>query len=91
MAASVTVLATDLQPPMVGGEAPSVSEADQDGAETTASPANHNYTSCCIATNVSRGCLGFCNIQSILDGQTGQDPENCEQDFPGIVRCMAGM
>ncbi|KAF7279649.1 hypothetical protein GWI33_006881 [Rhynchophorus ferrugineus] len=50
---------------------------------------NHNYTDCCMAQNVSSGCLGFCNIQSILEGSTGQDPENCEQDFPSIVRCMA--
>ncbi|XP_050297664.1 Ig-like and fibronectin type-III domain-containing protein 1 [Anthonomus grandis grandis] len=50
---------------------------------------NHNYTECCIAQNVSKGCLGFCNIQSILEGSTGQDPENCEQDFPSIVNCMA--
>lgn len=29
---------------------------------------NHNYTDCCISKNVSSGCLGFCNIQSILEG-----------------------
>lgn len=39
--------------------------------------------------NVSQHCLGFCNIQSILEGNTGQDPENCEADFPSIVKCMA--
>lgn len=50
---------------------------------------NHNYTDCCIALNVSTSCLGFCNIQSILDGTTGQDPEHCESDFQAIVRCMA--
>ncbi|XP_019771440.1 Ig-like and fibronectin type-III domain-containing protein 2 isoform X3 [Dendroctonus ponderosae] len=49
----------------------------------------HNYTECCVAQNVSSRCMGFCNIQSILEGSTGQDPENCEQDFPAIVRCMA--
>lgn len=50
---------------------------------------NHNYTDCCTAKNVSSQCLGFCNIQSILEGSTGQDPENCESDFPSIVKCMA--
>ncbi|KAJ9596370.1 hypothetical protein L9F63_012605, partial [Diploptera punctata] len=50
---------------------------------------NHNYTDCCINSNVSSLCFGFCNIQSILEGNTGQDPENCEADFPDIVRCMA--
>ncbi|CAH0563601.1 unnamed protein product [Brassicogethes aeneus] len=50
---------------------------------------NHNYTTCCISQNVSSDCLGFCNIQSILEGNTGQDPENCENDFPAIVKCMA--
>ncbi|XP_077284865.1 Ig-like and fibronectin type-III domain-containing protein 2 isoform X2 [Arctopsyche grandis] len=49
----------------------------------------HNYTDCCVNSNVSQSCLGFCNIQNILDGNTGQDPEYCEQDFPIIVRCMA--
>lgn len=50
---------------------------------------NHNYTDCCVALNVSSSCLGFCNIQSILEGTTGQDPEHCESDFQAIVRCMA--
>lgn len=49
---------------------------------------NHNYTECCLSKNVSSSCLGFCNIQSILEGSTGQDPENCETDFPAIVKCM---
>lgn len=51
---------------------------------------SHNYTDCCISSNVTHSCLGFCNIQSILEGNTGQDPENCEADFPAIVKCMAG-
>uniref|UniRef100_T1HB70 Uncharacterized protein n=1 Tax=Rhodnius prolixus TaxID=13249 RepID=T1HB70_RHOPR len=55
----------------------------------TEKPSNHNYTECCIALNVSYSCLGFCNIQSILDGTTGQDPEHCESDFQSIVKCMA--
>mgnify|MGYP005984910857 CR=1 FL=1 len=25
----------------------------------------------------------------VIAGSTGQDPENCEGDFPSIVRCMA--
>ncbi|KAJ3646010.1 hypothetical protein Zmor_023623 [Zophobas morio] len=29
---------------------------------------NHNYTDCCVGRNVSSNCLGFCNIQSILEG-----------------------
>ncbi|XP_045488804.1 Ig-like and fibronectin type-III domain-containing protein 2 isoform X1 [Pieris rapae] len=48
----------------------------------------HNYTDCCVNANVSRGCLGFCSIQTILEG-TGQDPETCQPDFPSIVKCMA--
>jgi hypothetical protein len=34
--------------------------------------------------------MGFCNLKNILDGTTGQDPEQCEADFPSIVKCMAG-
>nr|CAD7440282.1 unnamed protein product [Timema bartmani] len=52
-------------------------------------PKNHNYTDCCVSSNVSSNCFGFCNIQSILEGNTGKDPENCEADFPAIVKCMA--
>ncbi|CAG7831790.1 unnamed protein product, partial [Allacma fusca] len=48
----------------------------------------HNYTSCCMAQNVSKGCLGFCTLQSILDGSTGE-PTLCENEFPLIVKCMA--
>ncbi|KAJ8939825.1 hypothetical protein NQ318_013044 [Aromia moschata] len=33
----------------------------------TISSRNHNYTDCCTAKNVSSACLGFCNIQSILE------------------------
>lgn len=29
-------------------------------------------------------------IRNILEGNTGQDPEQCESDFPMIVHCMAG-
>ncbi|KAG7312486.1 hypothetical protein JYU34_001998 [Plutella xylostella] len=48
----------------------------------------HNYTDCCLAANISKPCLGFCSIQTILEG-TGQDPEHCQPDFPAIVKCMA--
>ncbi|XP_072944512.1 Ig-like and fibronectin type-III domain-containing protein 2 [Epargyreus clarus] len=48
----------------------------------------HNYTDCCVNANVSKTCLGFCSIQTILEG-TGQDPETCQPDFPAIVKCMA--
>lgn len=60
-----------------------------DAAKSQLNPRAHNYTDCCNSRNVSQACLGFCNIQSILEGSTGQDPENCETDFPSIVRCMA--
>lgn len=55
--------------------------------EPSRAPPVHNYTQCCVDAKVS--CLGFCNIQSILEGNTGQDPESCEADFPAIVKCMA--
>ncbi|XP_066906093.1 Ig-like and fibronectin type-III domain-containing protein 1 [Halyomorpha halys] len=71
----LNVLSRDLVPPT------------QDSATDRAG--NHNYTECCIALNVSQSCLGFCNIHSILEGTTGQDPEHCETDFQSIVRCMA--
>ena len=29
------------------------------------------------------------NLKSILDGETGSDPVECETDFPGIASCMA--
>lgn len=50
----------------------------------------HNYTDCCRASNVSAGCLGFCTLRNILDGSTNQEPERCEDEFPAIVKCMAG-
>ncbi|XP_043647954.1 Ig-like and fibronectin type-III domain-containing protein 2 [Drosophila teissieri] len=49
----------------------------------------HDFTECCERANVSTQCMGFCNVHNILDGTTGIDPEACERDFPGIVRCMA--
>ncbi|KAJ3623708.1 hypothetical protein MTP99_017378 [Tenebrio molitor] len=80
----LSVLSKALQPPNNTTDASQYEEQKQ-----TFNSRNHNYTDCCIGKNVSSNCLGFCNIQSILEGSTGQDPENCEVDFPSIVRCMA--
>ncbi|XP_052873386.1 Ig-like and fibronectin type-III domain-containing protein 1 [Anopheles cruzii] len=49
----------------------------------------HDFTDCCHANNVSAACIGFCVLHNILDGSAGVEPELCEKDFPGIVRCMA--
>lgn len=51
---------------------------------------NHNYTDCCVQNNVTTSCRDFCDLKTILDGTTKQDPEQCEEDFPTIVKCMAG-
>jgi len=51
---------------------------------------NHNYMDCCSQNNVTAGCMSFCNLRNILDGTIEQDPEQCESDFPNIVKCMAG-
>lgn len=80
-----TVLSRSLVPPALSPPSASLIPVTP-----TEKPSNHNYTECCIALNVSYSCLGFCNIQSILDGTTGQDPEHCESDFQSIVKCMAG-
>ncbi|XP_063243751.1 Ig-like and fibronectin type-III domain-containing protein 1 isoform X2 [Bacillus rossius redtenbacheri] len=79
----LSVLSRALQPPDNSSLAPQYSGQS---AETVR---NHNYTDCCASSNVSSQCYGFCDIQSILEGNTGKDPENCEADFPAIVRCMA--
>lgn len=49
----------------------------------------HDFTDCCLAANVSDACLGYCTVHNILDGTTGTEPEQCETDFPNIVKCMA--
>ncbi|XP_050504317.1 Ig-like and fibronectin type-III domain-containing protein 2 isoform X1 [Diabrotica virgifera virgifera] len=85
----LSVLSKSMLPPNYTTTDPSSSGEDQ----RQLSSKNHNYTDCCVAKNVSTVCLGFCNIQSILEdhfsGTTGQDPEQCETDFPSIVSCMA--
>jgi len=83
------VLSGNLEPPPLENSTTGFSFGREDVTEIV-DLRNHNYTDCCVARNVSLGCLGFCNIQSILDGSTGQDPENCEPDFKSIVKCMAG-
>lgn len=50
---------------------------------------SHDFTDCCESQNVSKQCVGFCNIHNIIDGTTGVEPEACEKDFPFIVKCMA--
>ena len=88
-----TVLSRELQPPKEGNTTihyGSDNVGIEERTDATVEPLNHNYTDCCTAFNVSAKCLGFCIIQNILEGNTGQDPEQCESDFPSIVRCMAG-
>ncbi|RVE49896.1 hypothetical protein evm_005489 [Chilo suppressalis] len=81
----LTVISRGLTPP----ENQNVTDSYSANAGTPSSSARaHNYTDCCVAANVSKACLGFCSIQTILDG-TGQDPETCQPDFPAIVKCMA--
>uniref|UniRef100_A0A182T866 Fibronectin type-III domain-containing protein n=1 Tax=Anopheles maculatus TaxID=74869 RepID=A0A182T866_9DIPT len=60
-------------------------EVSQDGVPLV----THDFTDCCHANNVSEGCMGFCVLHNILDGSAGAEPEQCERDFPNIVRCMA--
>lgn len=87
------MLSRELQPPKEGNStihygSDNVLEIEErtDASELL----HHNYTDCCNSFNVSTKCLGFCVIQNILYGNTGQDPEQCEADFPSIVHCMAG-
>lgn len=85
----LTVLSRGLQPPSQT-VANFTKTADWSGSsEAPPTSYNHNYTDCCIASNVSEECRGFCSIQNILDGTTGRDPEHCEADFPSIVSCMS--
>ncbi|XP_045774641.1 Ig-like and fibronectin type-III domain-containing protein 2 isoform X1 [Maniola jurtina] len=81
----LTVISRGLTPP----DSQNATDSYSANAPTLSSTAlAHNYTDCCVSSNVTRGCLGYCSIQTILDGP-GQDPEACQTDFPAIVRCMA--
>ncbi|XP_049875990.1 Ig-like and fibronectin type-III domain-containing protein 1 isoform X2 [Pectinophora gossypiella] len=81
----LTVISRGLTPP----ENQNVTDSYSANVPTLSSLAlAHNYTDCCIGANVTKSCLGFCSIQTILEG-TGQDPETCQPDFPAIVKCMA--
>ena len=52
--------------------------------------ASHNYTDCCLEKKVSGKCLGFCDLNSVIEGNTGQHPDDCEKEFPSVVQCMTG-
>lgn len=84
------VIPSHLQPPADETSPEKKSASKSDTAVTKEIP-NHNYTICCQENNVSMKCLGFCSLQQILNGTTGQEPEECEADFPTIVKCMAGI
>lgn len=81
----LTVISRGLTPPENQNTTDSYSANAHPFSPTALS---HNYTDCCLLANVSKSCLGFCSIQTILEG-TGQDPETCQPDFPSIVKCMA--
>ena len=83
-----TVVPNNLQPPI--NVKPTSDGSSATTEETSAQVANHNYTDCCTKSNVTSACMGFCSLKNILDGTTGQEPEQCEADFPSIVKCMAG-
>jgi len=89
------VLSHSLQPP-VPTESSTVTGADgstKDSVEvwgySTERPVEHDFTPCCASKNISTVCQGFCNLKSILDGNTGVNPADCEEEFPLIVACMA--
>ena len=82
------VLSAFLQPPVptsetsVGsGSTASTKDSVEVWGYSTESPIDHDFSSCC--------CQGFCNLKSILDGNTGVNPSDCEEEFPSIVSCMA--
>ncbi|XKL66935.1 hypothetical protein PGB90_010355 [Kerria lacca] len=88
----LVVLSRELQPPKEGNATNHYGSDNVLEIEERSDPSellNHNYTDCCTSFNVSAKCLGFCMIRNILEGNTGQDPEQCESDFPMIVHCMA--
>jgi len=75
-------------PPPASGSQPEPDSLNVWGY-STARPITHDYTDCCVGRNVSTACQGFCNLKSILDGQAGSNPTDCEADFPSIASCMA--
>lgn len=92
---NLTVVSLSIQPPngtfgfpSEGGSEDIPFEESYSSYKGMGSIVGHNYTACCMAQNVSKGCLGFCTLQSILDGNTGE-PTQCENEFSQIVKCMA--
>ena len=90
------VLSAFLQPPVTTSESSALTgstSSTKDSIEvwgySTESPIDHDFTPCCAANNISTVCQGFCNLKSILDGNTGVNPADCEEEFPEIVSCMA--
>ena len=87
------VLSPSLQPPLPPSSSDQQQTATKDSLEvwnfSTESPISHDFTACCASSNVSSSCQAFCHVKQILDGSTGVDPAECEQEFPAIVKCMA--
>lgn len=84
------VIPSHLQPPVDDKSSSGLDDTPKTDVMES-SQMNHNYSACCSNSNVTTACLGFCHLKNILDGTTDQDPEQCEADFPAIVKCMAGM
>lgn len=87
---SLYVVPSKLEPPSNINPASNGNSSTTAAIDSTSSQiVNHNYTECCSSNNVTSACMGFCSLKNILDGTTGLDPEQCEADFPSIVKCMA--
>ena len=89
------VLSASLQPPVptessaVTGATASTKDSVEIWGYSTERPVDHDFSPCCASKNISTVCQGFCNLKSILDGNTGVNPSDCEEEFPSIVSCMA--
>eukprot|EP00092_Neocalanus_flemingeri_P093803 GFUD01119242.1.p1 GENE.GFUD01119242.1~~GFUD01119242.1.p1 ORF type:complete len:1460 (+),score=180.34 GFUD01119242.1:219-4598(+) len=89
------VLSATLQPPVptessvVTGATASTKDSVEVWGYSTERPVDHDFSPCCAARNISTVCQGFCKLKNILDGNTGVNPSDCEEEFPDIVSCMA--
>ena len=79
------VLSAFLQPPVptsessvASGSTASTKDSVEVWGYSTESPIDHDFSACCAGRNISSVCQGFCNLKSILDGNTGVNPSDCE-------------
>jgi len=67
-----------------------VSEAPEQGLNNSYQETlDHQFTSCCLARNVSTACQQLCSLKTIIAGRPDVHQLDCKAEYADILSCIA--